>query len=374
MAPEKRSVARGAGEDKKKKYESLDVYIRMNEDPTKDYCFNVASTAPVSSLFKVFETIPILLSPSYFFHSMPVGFAVSVHPGYLTAEGALLFGEKAHHSKWLKTLPLDEPIGEQIAEGQLVVPLWKPNNTRQYTVIAFLLIWLYLDLPDFISPTPGLAPSNLIFWLADEFLLAPQVPSENDGIFSNRYLQILFFVFHLAKVSFIYLILWNGAWHPKSLRPYGKKIALKVPEHEELSIIGWTGARRLPPSSWEGKYHDYRTNRAGGVVEAFKQGIFLKPTGYELKEGEGWNALAHRKLEEVDVDLDLLDSEGKFVVSRKYFLELAKPLSQTISQKSSTPAEDLEMIKNFRSFGYLDGPKVLTELFDDLIPMHKKHA
>lgn len=371
MAPEKRSVVNSAGDEKKRRNESFDLYIRMSEDPTKDYCFNVASTAPVSSLFKVFETIPILLSPSYFFDRIPVGFATSVHPGYLTAEGALLFGEKGHYSKWLKPLPLEDSMSEHIAEGQLVVPIWNPNNRRQYAVIAFLLTWLYLDLPDFVSPTPGLAPSNLIFWLADEFLLAPQAPSETDGVFTNRYLQILFFIFHLTKVGFIYLILWNGAWNPKSLNPFLKRKALKVPEHEELSMIGWTGARRLPPSSWESKYHDYRTYRAGGVVEAFRKGVFLKPTGLELKEREGWNALAHRKLEEVDVDSHLLDSDGKFVVSRKYFLELAKPLSQTISQKTSTPAEDVEMIKNFRSYGYLDGPKLLVELFDDLIAMHK---
>lgn len=364
-----KATKKQTGRDLAGKY--IDVYVRMEEDSEKDYCFNVPADQPVSWLFKIFEVIPVRMSPSYFYYDKPDGFAVSVHPGYLTGEGAILFTDDAHADKWLKPISADALIGEAVVEGQLIVPHWKPNNSRWMGVVLFLMGWLYLDLPEFISPTPGTAPSSFLFWLIEEYLPTPK--KAQSDFFNQPPWQCLFFSFHVVKVLLFYLILWNGSWHPSTLNPFSPSryhAKQKPPTADQLQSIGWTGTHRTSTSKWHQLYLNYRTDSSGGVVEAYKKGLLSRPLGYELYPGEGWNVLKDKSLSDVKVQSDLLDEEGKFVVSQEYFVELSSELVKFLNTKGASEDETIHKIKEFREHGYLEGPQTLRELFTDLIPMH----
>lgn len=340
----------------------FDVYIRMCEDPQKDLCFQVRAGLPVSSLFEIFSTLPVLLTPSFFFDPMPTGFAISTAPGYMTAEGGILFNEDAHKAKWLKKVSSDALIGNVFAPGQLIVPLWHHNLFREYGTQLALLLWLYLDLPEFISPTPGTAPSYYLLWVVDQFITVPETP--NDGFFYHWAWQIVFFAFHLVKVSLIYLILWNGLFNPLSGRHSRRQ---SVPTVEKMVEIGWTGARRCAWSEWSEKYIRTITDRAGGVVQAHKQGLLTRPVGLHLREDEGWNVLKDRKLSEVKVQEDMLDDEGKFVVSERYFAELSKPLKKFLDDPDATPEEKDAMLKEFRECGGFKNSEYMETFFMDQV-------
>lgn len=362
----KSQVSRKKTSKKAVEPEFIDIFIRMNESPSKDYCFNVSTDKPVSSLYDIFETIPVRLTPSFFFDSRPDAFAISTQPGYMTAEGGILFENEAHFSEWLKIVPLDALIGDVLTEGQLIVPIWHHNLLREHAVRALLLVWLYLDLPEFISPTPGTAPSYFLLWVLDQFI---DVPRTKGRSFLDDYrFQILFFVFHIAKVALIYLILWNGFWDPSARLDRSRP----MPTAEQLASIGWTGARRCSWMDWSERYTKVRTDQAGGVLEAHRQGLLTKPIGLHLREDEGWNVLKDHKLSEVKVQKDLLDDEGKFVVSEPYFLELAKPLTNFLKDTEATDDEKLQMLKEFRECGGFAGTDFLREFFMDQVGLDER--
>lgn len=353
---------------------SMDVYIRMEDDPEKDYCFHVPADHPVSFLFKIFEMIPAKMSPSYFYYDQAETFSVSVHPGYMTSEGCLLFHERAARKEFQKPISNDALIGDVIAEGQLIIPQWKYHYRRWIVTIVALLIWLYLDLPEFISPTPGTAPTGWIMWLIQDYVPKMFSSPSNSALFESHIMQCLFFVFHIIKVSLFYLFLWNGAWHPTSLSPFAastRSAKKPLPKPEHLAEIGWTSARKTTPKDWIQKCLDYRKEMAGGVVNAYKTGALSKPLGYDLNPGEGWSVLKDKTLDEVKVEKDLLDAEGKFVVSKEYFLEVAKPLGVYVQVHDHDHNDNALKLREFRQYGYLDSSPTLRELFEDLIPMHK---
>lgn len=355
--------------------EAIDVYIRMEDNPEKDYCFHVPADKPVSFLFKIFDLIPAKMSPGYFYFDDAETFALSVHPGYFTSEGCLLFHERAAREEFQKPISNDALIGDVIAEGQLIIPQWRYHYRRWLVTVLVLSVWLYLDLPEFISPTPGTAPSIWIHWLIKDYLPGTfgSVRTEG-GLFESHIMQCLFFLFHVIKVSLFYLFLWNGAWHPTTLSPFApynlRSNKKPLPKPEDLSLIGWTGVRKTTPKDWIQKSLDYRKEISGGVVEAYKSGLLSKPIGYDLKPGEGWSVLVDKTLNDVKVEKDLLDAEGKFVVSKEYFLEVAKPLSVYV-RVNRDENDKAKKLREYREFGYLDSSPTLKELFQDLVPMHK---
>ena len=73
----------------------LDVYVRFNQDSERDYCFQINTKTTFGDLFKIFETLPIALRPSVFYHTQPIGFQKSTAPGYLTEDGNFLFEDDA---------------------------------------------------------------------------------------------------------------------------------------------------------------------------------------------------------------------------------------------------------------------------------------
>lgn len=138
----------------------FEIYIRMNGEHEKDYCFNVGINDTFESLFRIFESLKISLRPNVFYEQKPIGFKVSNSPGYLTDNGGFLFSYDS--DKLTKDVKLTDKISDHCWPGQLVLPIWKTDYFTQYSIILGLLTWLYTDLPDAISPTPGICLTNQI--------------------------------------------------------------------------------------------------------------------------------------------------------------------------------------------------------------------
>ncbi|GME79815.1 unnamed protein product [Ambrosiozyma monospora] len=163
-----------------------DVFIRMNDDEEKDYCFHVENTKTFGDLIEIFKTLPLNLSPSIYYERIPVGFKISTYPGYLTREGGLLFGYEAAEEKYLKPVPNDALIFSKAWNGQLLIPVFPERTFFRYTVNTGLVLWLYCDLPEFISPTPGLSPTIFIvkgIWALLTYVIG--MPEVADKVYSE---------------------------------------------------------------------------------------------------------------------------------------------------------------------------------------------
>lgn len=338
---------------------TMDVYLRMNEDSEKDYCFNVQAEAPVKSLEKIFDTLPMVLSPSYFYNPKPVGFAVSTHPGFLTSEGGLLFDTEAHLEKYLKKVDQNSKIINVAWEGQLIVPLWEYNYTRLITVLAILGGWLYLDFPEYLHPTPGYAPTNLMYSLAIKYF--PALRDDSPSSFSGPIWEWVFFGLHFVKVAFIYLIIWVGGVNPVSFNPIVNRKHLKKEVTRDILLdIGWTSARRATPHEWREENRKTKIEAAGGIVPAYHAGILdgIGTAGVNLGPGEGWDSEASSGK----------DREGKFVINKSYFKNLYRPLAEKLATDDISDDEKANLVKNFRR----SGPEAGTDEFHELYNARKK--
>lgn len=273
-----------------------DIFIRFNEDNEKDYAFTVRASQKVSSLYKIFEVLPLSLRPSIFYEHKPLGFAISRQPGFLTTGGALLLHERAHEDKWIDRVSDDDMIGEIAWDSQLFVPIWQENKTRRNVTILLFLIWLYTDLPDMISPTPGIQLTNQLikvsYFLGN--LVGVNFP-EDDGSLDAPVWAWAFFAFHVLKCLTLYLVLWSGTVNPLSVNPIkASKLAAegtKRLNQQVLQSIGWTGARRVADDVWRNEYREWVISSSGGIVSANDQGKLkeLKEAGVWLEDGEGFS-------------------------------------------------------------------------------------
>lgn len=274
----------------------MDIYIRFNEDNEKDYAFTVRAGQKVSSLYEIFSVLPLSLRPSIFFDHKPAGFAISRQPGFLTTGGAILFHERAHEEKHIEMLSDDAIIGEVAWDSQLIVPVWKHNQPRNIVVMLLFVAWLYTDLPDCVSPTPGIQLTTQIVkasaWLGS---LAGISFPEDDGAMDGPIWAWGFFIFHLLKCLTLYLVLWSGTLNPLSLNPIkAQKMGAegtKRLNQEVLQAIGWTGARRATDDVWRKEYREWVIESSGGILEADKAGKLreLKEAGVWLLPGEGFS-------------------------------------------------------------------------------------
>ncbi|KAK9480341.1 glucose signaling factor 2-domain-containing protein [Lipomyces japonicus] len=287
-----------AGGPEQKKDKLIDVYVRLNDDAEKDYCFCLPRDEPVSALFNIFDTLPLVLSPTFFYRRRPVGFHLSSSPGFVTTEGALLFH---HKGKQPPIADNSRTIGQLAREGQLFIPIFKPNRARWLAVVTVLLVWLYTDLPDWATPTPGISLFHLSAKAYDHFFAddtgsasigttgTDQTEQSTDGV-----IDVVFFLFHVIKVAVIFLIFFLGGYNPSSLNPFSETADVTP---EGLRSIGWTGARRITPDEWREENRTRKIEEAGGAVKAYEQGILLKLTtaGVFLQPGEGWDTPADWK-------------------------------------------------------------------------------
>lgn len=319
--------------------------------------------AQVSKLREIFKTLPMALTPSYLYHRYPTGFKISKQPGFLTSQGALLFSKTASQEQFLKPAIERFTFEQQVWEGQLFVPVWEPHLLRFLTSVSLLMIWLYLDLPQYITPTPGISPSILIMKQLDKILgtsMSVTISSTSDSDVQSILWEWIFFAFHVLKVIVVWVILFFGAINPISFNPLKWRESQRVElTQTQLLAIGWTGARRVSPAEWREENRLHQIKRAGGISEAFKKGILneLPKAGLFLGMGEGFDTPT-TNITEKNVD-------GKFLLSPKYFKTLYKSITAELKRKDMSDEEKGALLKSFRRSGPLDGPELLQSMYKE---------
>ncbi|EMG45996.1 GSF2 Glucose-signaling factor 2 [Candida maltosa Xu316] len=338
----------------------LDIYIRFNSDVEKDYCFQINTNTTFKDLYKIFDTIPLSLRPSVFYHAKPIGFKKSISPGYLTQDGNFVFDDDAE-SKTVRVKDSDL-VNDHVWPGQLILPVWEFNDFGFYSFLAFLVCWLYTDLPDFISPTPGLCLTNqmtkFLCWVARLFGQDRMA----DIIIKDLYdpvsvgAQIAFFVFHIIKVLFLFGFLYTGLFNPiKVFRLPSRSTGLDVTK-DELIKIGWTGIRKATIDEYKEYYRDCKIKQYGGMIQAHRAGLFetLKDLGVQLEEGEGFNTpmTEENKLRPMKEIIEAAKKPNfKLKVSYEYFAELGYVFGMLVDNKSGSELSAL--IKEHRRYGLL---------------------
>lgn len=334
----------------------LDIYIRMNGDAEKDYCFSVQKSAPVSQLMDIFEALPMTLAPSYFYDRYPVGFKLSKQAGFLTSQGAVLFTKTADSEEFLGKLESDKAISAQVWPGQLIVPIWQANNRRFLTVASVLLVWLYMDLPQHVTPTPGVSPTLLLMRAVDTiFRTSMQYPGGGEGMVW----EWVFFAFHFIKVLVIWVFFYYGGINPLSMYPYSSKYSDNDKlTRETLVTIGWTGIRRITPREWREENRKYRIDAVGGIRAAHDAGILggLPNAGVLLEHGEGFDTHLGNKQERT--------ADGRLLFSAWYMDNLYEQITADLHRTDLTEERKKELLKSFRRTGPLDGSPVLLELYE----------
>ncbi|TID13599.1 hypothetical protein CANINC_004861 [Pichia inconspicua] len=326
--------------------DSFDIYIRMKYSADSDFCFQVTSSTSFRDLFKIFKTVPIVLSPSIFYDQIPIGFAISQHPGYLSRTGAIIFDTNAHDQKYLKNVDLDAKLKDNVLPGQLIVPHFQERTFLKYSIISLLLVWLYTDLPDFISPTPGICLTNhatvFITYVLREWLNLPQQAQRfYDDIFEPVGIvgQCIYFIFHIVKIAMFYLILWAGMFNPYKFSLVRQKLDSLT--KDDLIEIGWTSAVKAQKLQYQDEYRKFLIAQHGSIMNIFKAGKlgYIKECVIELKNGEGY-ASSLPQTDDIEVPFKL--TFDLLMKERAYFNRRLQSLE---------PSKIFEEIKKYRTFG-----------------------
>lgn len=350
----------------------LDVYVRFNDDNEKDYCFQKKLSDKFSSLLDIFEKLPIALRPSLFYSTKPVGFKVSEAPGYLTEDGALLFDYSA--TKITRNVRNDDVISKNTWPGQLILPVWEFNSFGYYSFITFLLVWLYTDLPDSLSPTPGLALSTfLIKWAAKGLMmlkyydLAISLVEETTAPVSH-FAEALFFFFHLCKILSCFFLVQSGLFNPYKFFEFrfgsGSKLNIT---RDELIELGWTGSRKASPEEYKEYYRDYKIKELGGMIKSHQAGLFdtLRDLGCYMKLGEGYSTPIDSKTTLKDLQEGTL-----FPLNYEFIGLLATYFAEFIQDKEGK--ELLDFIKQYRRYGLLHSNDQIKALVQKRKSLEKK--
>lgn len=326
-----------------------DIYIRMKDAPDNDICFQIEQDKTTfKDLIKIFEVVPVVFTPSIFYERVPIGFSVSVCPGFLTRTGSILFEHESGNKKYLKKVNnLNEYVSTYCLPGQLVVPIFKKRVILHQFVLLFLAFWLYTDLPDFISPTPGICFTNhitlVIVYLLRYVLKKPvQAQKFYDDIFAPVGItgQCIYFVFHIFKVLLFYFILWSGSFNPYS---WTKKPTLDNVTREKLLKIGWTGIVKSQRLQYQDEYRRFLVEKYGNFMNLYKAGKipYVKECFVKLEDGEGYNSASSN---EVSSEID-----HPFILTRELLLEEFKHLNLQLSKLPIDRA--WEQLKSYRRAG-----------------------
>lgn len=343
-----------------------EAYIRLNDDLEKDYCFQIPVGKRFKDLLNIFHVLPIALRPSIFYGSIPVGFVVSTSPGYLTEDGSLLFSFETGQARFQKKVSLEDKVTDSIWPGQLIMPIWEFNSFLFYSFVSFLLCWLYTDLPDFASPTPGICLTNqfsrFLSSVARKYGYEKLSRSLIEDIEpAGITLQCLFFLFHLVKCTAIFFIIYTGAFNPNRVFRFSEaaKSSLEITK-EKLMSIGWTGSRRAAPDEYKDFYREYKIKEYGGMVKAHEAGLFqkLRNLGVFLGEGEGFDT----PLDSKATIKDLLDeSNQKFLLSYEYIAQQGEFFADYLSKEDS---KITEVIKQYRQYGLLHSSNLISKVVE----------
>lgn len=348
----------------------MDIYMRMNADSEKDYCLAIKRDAKVKDLLNIFTQLPINLCPSYFYDTVPAGFAASMHPGYLTSVGTMLFSEYADEEKNLVNLDLEADLKDVVHEGQLVVPVWQFHTSRYIRFVTILLGWLYLDLPQHITPTPGIAPSMLFVNTVQRMFPILRDREGTTDPFDTNIWRWGFFAMHCFKIIVIYLFFRVGVFNPKSLNIFKTRHKVTNLTKDDLLSLGWTAIRRLPADDWHNTYREYLIAKHGDVLKAHKAGDLERNMGVYLDAGEGFDGLRERDPSKRKVDSKFLNKDGKFIVSDAYTRTVFEPMAEALQKRELSDEQLLARLHDYRRFGFLNGPQKLVELYEHVAAKH----
>lgn len=302
------------------------------------------------------------LTPSVFYRRVPVGFKVSRQPGFLTSEGALLFPTTAADARFLRVMDMNALIKDSVWEGQLIVPVWGSHEGHLLGIWSFLLIWLYLDLPQYITPTPGISPTILVMRLVNlisnssQLIAEVAAPVEERG-WNGMVSQWIFFALHVFKILVIWMIMYLGAINTISLNPL-KLFSTRKLGQQDLVNIGWTGARRITPLEWREENRNAQIEAAGGLGAAFNSGLLerLPTAGVYLGYGEGWNTPLGNET--------FTNEEGMFLLCPEYYKKLYQAISVELHDKDVSDEKKNDLLKSFRRTGPVHGPQSLVDEYE----------
>lgn len=305
----------------------------------------------MGSLTSIFHAIPSPLSPNYFYDRIPIAFAASRAPGFLTSQGGLLFGPNAAA---ILSPALDPTalLGDVIYEGQLVLPIWQYNYTRFLLIMTFLGAWLYTDFPQYLTPTPGLAPTMLLYNLLDKFF--PD-PTPQPSAFDSVSWQWFFFSLHFLKVAFIYLLFYSGVFNPISLNPFRHRALRTRPvDSETLARFGPTGIRKASVAEWRVENARNEISELG-IGAAHKAGLLLtlRDAGVQLTSGEGWDT---PKDEFLVPPTTTNDTPYRFKLSIEYYRACYNYVTEH-------PSDHAERLEYYRRWGPKKGSSALLAYY-----------
>ncbi|SCW00762.1 LAFE_0C11430g1_1 [Lachancea fermentati] len=369
----------------------MEIYIRFNDDCENDYAFQVSKEDTFQSkTMKIFEETGglshyMVLKPSIFYKDRPIALYKSMHPGFLTENGCVIFHYDADKKEYLEKLDLtDKKIIDQLWPGQLVVPKWEVNRKTVIIYILTILAWLYTDLPDVISPTPGICLTNQvskrIMVLAYKFnyvgvanKLKEEIQVNSAGVIA----QWLFFLLHILKVLIVTSIFYTGMANPISFNPFKfystRSIVVtknKATIKDTLRDLGWIGAKRATYDDYRDTYYKYAIDKAGGMVPAYKSGAMKSAAspGVALTNGEGFQTPLDKRFTEST--FKTMEKSGKFVLSEEYFIQLEKDLKENIKKCDGVIPNINAEIRRFRRYGLFE----CSEELSHLVELRKKAA
>ncbi|QLG74141.1 hypothetical protein HG535_0G00260 [Zygotorulaspora mrakii] len=359
----------------------MELYVRFNEDVERDFAFQVEAEdtieTKINRAFREGEeglADLIVLRPSIFYEKQPIGYFKSMHPGYFTEGGCLIFDYDSDLKQFKQRLDYEKPLIDQLWPGQLVLPQWKKcrKNIAIYTLI--MLLWLYTDLPDVVSPTPGNCFTNQLSRLAiplfDRFDLphiADKLREETSINFSSVLAQWAFFGLHILKIGLITLFVVTGMANPISFNPIKlwkiRNVELTDPSlKKKLRALGWIGSRRATYDDYQQNFYSYIMKKFGSPTKAYKAGMLrvAAAPGLRLREGEGFQTPLQERFSGSTVKK--MEEEGKFILSEEYFVQLEKDLKENLDKCKGDIGEMNNEIRRFRRCGLYEPGETLQKL------------
>lgn len=298
---------------------------------------------------------------------MPSEIKLSRHPGFLTSEGGMLFTTDSANKEYLDSIEQDAKISDVAWDGQLFVPIWTFLPRRFYGLVAFLAIWLYLDLPQYITPTPGLAPTLLANRLLD-YLVPPSLEeSTKESVFSTPIWQWVFFALHVLKIVFIFILFQTGSFNPVSLNPYSHYSSRrkKVDQHM-LKSIGWTATRKSTVADWRlENFKNQTKNGDSHSIQISNSSDKLRFSGIYLDKDEGFNVKKNMTLiEREEFEKYKLANPSKFYMSEDYLNMYYTPLAIVFSDPEVSEVTRTEVLSYYRKYGPKKGTTELKAIYE----------
>lgn len=361
----------------------MEVYVRFNEDVERDFAFQVEAEDTINTkIAKSFHEGSdgvadiMVLRPSVFYEKQPVAYDKSMHPGYMTEGGCLIFPYDADLKQYRQKLDSEKRLMDQVWPGQLILPQWKKCTNNITVYVALMALWLYTDLPDVISPTPGNCLSNhfsrLLIPLLEHFDLphmADKLREEISVGFSSVIAQWAFFGLHVLKIALITMFFYTGMVNPISFNPFKlwkiRNIELTDPKLKILlRSLGWIGARRATYDEYQGNFYNHILKKFGGPAKAYKAGMIkvAAAPGFPLGEGEGFQTPLDERF--TGSTFKKIEEEGKFIISEEYYVQLEKDLKHNLDLCEADIGEMNNEIRRFRRFGLYEPGEELKKLVE----------